>query len=260
MSLVFHDARTTLARHASKRFELRSISEIKGGVVHQTAGADNPEATARYHVGPNHISSTGCPGMLYHFHIQRSGQIWWANDLELVTWSQGGRGCPVLGLHPNKNFMSIVLGGNFTGPGHSTKAAGPPFAQAHALLCLWGHLTGSVPAEGLPADLFNAVPCPVEALYGHHNFGKPACPGGALSGLLDGIHSYPHETGATLVSALDWQKALVGVGMDLGSAGTDGVWGPTSTQALKRFQTWAGLAPDGLRGPKTMAALLAALG
>jgi hypothetical protein len=257
--ISFWDGRTTLARHSSKRFELRTLPEIQGGVVHQTAGGDNPEATARYHVGPNHVSATGCPGMLYHFFIQQDGQVWWANDLERVTWSQGGRGSPVLGLDPNRNFLSIVLGGNFVGPGHPTGTSGPPFAQVHALFVLWGHLTGVNKAD-LPAALFDLAPCPAEALYGHHNFGKPACPGRALSYLLDGIHSHPHDTGATLSSIRDWQKALLGLGMVIGAAGADGVWGPASSRALQSFQDSEGLEPDGLRGPRTMAALLAALG
>jgi uncharacterized protein (TIGR02594 family) len=49
------------------------------------------------------------------------------------------------------------------------------------------------------------------------------------------------------------QQALVGHGFHLGTI--DGLWGPDTEAALKRFQAAHGLVADGLAGPKTRQAL-----
>lgn len=50
------------------------------------------------------------------------------------------------------------------------------------------------------------------------------------------------------------QQALASKGFDPG--GADGIWGRKTTAALRKFQAAAGLEPDGIAGPLTMAALL----
>jgi peptidoglycan hydrolase-like protein with peptidoglycan-binding domain len=54
------------------------------------------------------------------------------------------------------------------------------------------------------------------------------------------------------------QRALARLGFASGKA--DGVYGPATTSALKRFQQSAGLKADGILGPVTLRALGAALG
>jgi hypothetical protein len=54
------------------------------------------------------------------------------------------------------------------------------------------------------------------------------------------------------------QRALTRLGFSSGKA--DGVYGPTTTSALKRFQQSAGLKADGILGPVTLRALGTALG
>ncbi len=49
------------------------------------------------------------------------------------------------------------------------------------------------------------------------------------------------------------QRALLRKGINPGPA--DGVFGPKTEEAVRRFQERAGLESDGIAGPKTMAAL-----
>jgi len=251
--LKFLDARKTLPRHATKRFGSRDVSQIAGIVVHQTAGGDSVTGTARYHVEPNHVSSNGCPGLLYTFFIRMDGEIWWANDLDAETWSQGGRGSPVPGTDPNKNFLAVVLGGDFDGPDYKGDDGHPTVHQLHALLCLTQHLTGASQHSELPGELFRSLSCLPEALYGHHNFGKPACPGVAAKAVVDAVRSH------LLVAEVDkpwttteWQQALADLRY-LGTADVDGVWGALSRCALVEYQQNYSLTPDGYRGPLTQA-------
>ena len=161
---MFEDIRSTLLRHATKTFAQRQVRDIVGGVIHHTAGRDNPHNTAAYHVGPNHVSPSGCPGLLYTFYIDLAGVIYWCNDLEAVTWSQGGHGAPDPTTAANTNFIAIVCGGDFS-------KGDPPFLSMLSMLALWGHLTGARRSADLPAELWEVLGCPVEALYGHHLFG-----------------------------------------------------------------------------------------
>jgi peptidoglycan hydrolase-like protein with peptidoglycan-binding domain len=51
----------------------------------------------------------------------------------------------------------------------------------------------------------------------------------------------------------DLQRKLAGQGINPGPV--DGIFGPKTEDAVKRFQERAGLEEDGIAGPKTMAAL-----
>tara|TARA_R110000824_G_scaffold192464_2_gene374629 strand:- start:5408 stop:6205 length:798 start_codon:yes stop_codon:yes gene_type:complete len=254
----FIDAREDLPRHATKRFSQRSADDIVGGCVHHTAGGDDVYNTARYHVGPNHVSESGCPGLLYTFYITGSGTIYWANDLESVVWSQGGHGSPVLRTNANTNFISICCAGDYSKGEYKGRNIGPPYIQVMALLTLWGHLTGSVKSRLLPLHLYDVLSCNDFDLWGHHNFGKDKCPGLVLESLVDSIRSY-RRSSQILVTALDWQSALNRVlSSDLI---LDGIWGSLSKAALVEFQMGhGGLVVDGIRGPLSEAALLESVG
>ena len=100
------DVRKKLPKHPTKRFGQRKKSAIKGIKLHHTAGAvsDTPWDVADYHVGPNHISSTGTPGINYTVVIDRSAKIFWCNDLEAITWHVEGQ---------NTDNASICVIGNY---------------------------------------------------------------------------------------------------------------------------------------------------
>jgi peptidoglycan hydrolase-like protein with peptidoglycan-binding domain len=53
------------------------------------------------------------------------------------------------------------------------------------------------------------------------------------------------------------QRALASLGYSPGSV--DGSYGPSTQRAVARFQAASNLAPDGILGPQTLAALRAAL-
>jgi len=242
----FIDARATLPRHPTKKFTRRPVESILGGVIHHTAGGDDIENTAMYHVGPNHVSATGCPALLYTFYITGQGVIYWANDLEDVTWSQGGHGSPIPGTNPNANFLAICCAGDFS------NTIGPQFAQIYSFITLWGHLAGTRKLSRYPDSLYNVLNCSVESLWGHHNFGKPACPGQFLSGLADTVRSHMSIWWGLETDA-DWQDALNGWGAFLV---VDGIWGRLSKAALVEFQRDHDLVADGIRGPLTEAQLI----
>jgi hypothetical protein len=56
------------------------------------------------------------------------------------------------------------------------------------------------------------------------------------------------------------QQELLSLGYDLGASGADGVFADRTAQAVMAFQRDHGLAPDGMVGSQTSAALAAALG
>lgn len=105
-----------------------------------------------------------------------------------------------------------------------------------------------------------------EDLYGHFDFGKPACPGDFLE---DWIRRTRGEAGILAPSsdsardprelrgARQIQIALVELGYDPGTV--DGAWGPRTANALRAFQAAAKITPDGIWGPQTERAMRQAL-
>jgi len=76
------DGRKTLAHHATKRWSRRDPATIKGIVFHQSLEEHASAAgNSKYHVGPNHISADGLPGLAYCGFIEKSGQLYLANDV-----------------------------------------------------------------------------------------------------------------------------------------------------------------------------------
>lgn len=263
--IEFIDARDTLPRHPSKRWQTRDVSRVLGFVWHHTAGGDNPEATARYHVGASHTSADGMPGIAYTFYVRQSGEVWWCNDLAARTWSQGGGK-----LHPdvdgdgeatradgkgdaNGRFIGIVFGGNFDSRWNPTGKHPTPI-QILAGLALVAHLTGTERHPAMPDLLFGAVGhLTLADVWAHADFGKAACPGDDLSALAASLR---HARGAiSFRTDADWQRALSARGYDLGPSGADGVWGPKSRAALEAFQRDSGLDPTGHKDPASQALL-----
>lgn len=72
-----------------------------------------------------------------------------------------------------------------------------------------------------------------------------------------------HETlrrGSTGPDVVECQQDLIQLNYDIGPAGADGVYGRKTEAAVKAFQANSGLTADGICGPRTWAALDAAVG
>lgn len=167
------DKRADVPRHSRLKWSRRKLSDIKGLCIHQTLGGDDPVATANYHVNyfNNGSKTPGAPSVCYTFYIRRSGDIWMCNDLEDITWSQGTSKIPG---DENLMYLSIVLGGHFNGTGYNGGVNEPTLLQMKALLELIDFLCVNL---GLGYD----------QVFGHYDFGKPACVSGDTEiPLLDG--------------------------------------------------------------------------
>lgn len=207
-----YDVRRSLPTHATKKFRQRDPSKIRGLVVHHTASFAQLRAVAAYHVGPNHISNTGAPGLLYHFYIDPDGSCFLCNDLEAVTWSQGGGSVPVPYLGSNTSFVSVAIAGNLS-------ETPPRPAQVVALRWLWSWLASSL---HLGSDM----------VFTHSEFRQTMCPGDALRAVVGQMASRGDYVREHLPrNAKEWQTALNRLGSDLT---VDGVFGSKSREALQR--------------------------
>lgn len=249
-------------RHPSKQLRQRDVGELKGVCIHHVAGGDNFQAMASYHV-----RAKGAPGAPYTFGIDYRGRIWLFHDLDRATWSQGGRTVPDSDHdgtveradgegRANTYYLAIVLGGSFHSRYNDTGEQ-PRAAQILALSALVGVLLGDEAVleqvgpdfpEGLPGALGHLG---WRDVYGHHDFGKVACPGDAIGHVLDALNA----TDPRVIhhKAAEWQKALVQLGFEPGPI--DGAWGMRSREALEHFQGAHELPLTGHRDPQTAARL-----
>lgn len=244
------DGRDKVKRHPRLKWGKRKISDIEGLCIHQILGGDNPVNTSAYHVNhfPNNTKKPGAPSVAYTFYIRRSGEIWWCNDVEAKTWSQGTGKIPG---DENKKYLSIVVGGHFNGPGYTRGKNEPTMEQFISLLSLikW---------------LCSVLDLGYDQIYGHYDFGKAACPGHTLGGIIEALNRDPSLKAASW-SDYDWQYALVRLGYDLGDYGkrldgVDGDWGSSSKTALTLFQKAQKLTYiSGIQDKKTKQLLISAL-
>lgn len=225
----------TLPVHATKKWSKRDPAKLKGMVIHQSLEErGRASGNAKYHVGPNHISEDGLPGLSYTFFAEKDGKIIYATHVEDKTYSQGYGGRPG---DENEEFVSICVGGNFSGTGYQGTQE-PSEEQLSSVRKLWEEL----------ALIFNWTN---DGLYGHYHFGKPSCPGDVLAKFISDIRPVGFS------STIERQKALQTIGYYKDNV--DGVWGPASKAALVEFQRAAGLVPDGAWGDKTTEAVKAAM-
>jgi hypothetical protein len=225
-----------LQKHSTKSWDLRDPAKLKGVVLHQSLEVyGTASGNAKYHVKPNHISKDGLPGLSYTLFIERRGRVILANPVECKPCSQGYGGRPG---DENEEFLSICVGGNFSGPGYNGTQE-PTQSQLELLRRTWDHLKevwGWTNSD----------------LYGHYHFGKPSCPGNALMEFIDSLRPQ------MFTSTVERQKALQR--LDYYKGDVDGKWGPASKAALIEFQKTAGLIPDGVWSDKTSMAVKAAMG
>jgi len=230
-----------LPTHKTKRFRTRDPGAIRGLCVHHSAGPTGDGAqrfvdVARYHVGPNHVSATGAPGVLYTLGIDAGGRVFILHDLQVAPWSQGTRERPG---DENAEYLSCLLLGDFSSPGHSANEPTPE--QLYALLAVF------VACRALFGRSFE--------LTGHYALGKPACPGSTAETLIRalGAHVEPRSSiaarSAQLDTLRDVQSALAALGFYPGKI--DGLPGPRTRSAVASYQRSRGLTVDAVAGPAT---------
>jgi hypothetical protein len=242
------DVRGLVARQPGAQWGKRSLTDIKGVVYHQELGPGDVYSVARYHTSKDcHVSpGKGCPSICYTFFVDTSGTIQWCNELEDITWSQAGEGqVPILGTKANTNFLAVCFRGDFTGPGHAG-ASEPTQAQLDAAGNLWRWLRDMLHLRH-------------DALYGHCDFGKPACPGDTIMATVQKLIQEPLDLAEVTPSMVEqWQQAFVTLGYDIGTSGpagngVDGEWGPVSQKALLAFQAAVGIPRSASRDDRTAA-------
>lgn len=234
------DARGKLLKHATATWPHRRLDSVLGMVWHQALGTGNAQGIARYHVGPNHISKSGLPGISYTFYIEPDGACLLCNDLEDVTFSQGDRTRPG---DENRRYIAVCFSGDFDAPGYQGSSY-ISARQVSAGLQLWLACSREFRWDG-------------DALFGHCHMGKAVCPGTALSQVIDIVRSNPTRRYGLVLSQLNQpkgrQQALQKLGFYRGAV--DGIWGFESRLALSEYQESRGLTVDGIWGPESYEAL-----
>ena len=94
------DLRSRLPRHPSRRYGKRTLDRIEQVIIHHSTGpiTQTPLSIARYHVGPNHISNEGIPGIAYHYIIDRQANVFQTQDLETISWHVSGQNTRSIGI------------------------------------------------------------------------------------------------------------------------------------------------------------------
>lgn len=230
-----NDGRGSLS-DGKKSWPSRDPEELKGVCFHQSLEQyGTASGNAKYHMGPNHISKDGLPGLSYTLFVEKDGNIILANDVESKTYSQGSRG---LEGDENAKYIGVCFGGNFSGPGYEGTQV-PTTPQLQAAEVLWWHL----------ASIWMWGP---QCLFGHFDFGKPACPGHHLMDLIKSVRP------PSFITVIEKQRFLMKMGFYRGDL--DAVWGPASKAALVEFQRSAGIHHDGVWGRGTTRAAVEAYG
>lgn len=219
--------RDILARHKTKVWKQRNLLDIKGVVFHQALCNSTLEQVNKYHISNNnHISVFGCPRICYAVWIDKNGEASLCNNLEDITWSQGGANRPFPKWQANTNYVGICFQGDFSGGGHIGNNV-PSIEQLQTGVKVWQWLSNMLHLSQMD-------------LFGHYHFGKPACPGEDIMKLIEDTR----ETGLQELlpkSHIEWQQLLKILGYQLGTSGpnedgVDGSWGKLSKQALINFQ------------------------
>lgn len=230
--LAVHDLREVLTRHKTKVWKTRSVAGLHGIVFHHAAGDGSFQSVARYHVGPNHISTDGLPSISYTMGIDTDGSVCLFNDLNQRTYSHGSK------AHPgdeNSEFLGILVRGNLWSPGNP-EGHDPTPAQMESVKRVTAFFMKD------PDWLI-----PAWDVYGHYHFGKRLCPGAAVESYIEYVRST-----ATAPRIPVWyrnttknrQEALRRLGLYKGNI--DGIWGRKSDAALRTFESLNGLNINGI--------------
>jgi len=237
------DYREVLPSHKTRSFRVRkNPGDILGCCTHHNASkTQDPAKTAAYHVGPNHVCSKGCPGILYTFAISQEieqDKVILCRNLFDITWSQGKKGDEdheEWSGDENRHLVSILMMGDFDETNRKGKSGNPTVGQMDR----WYYLVSWLKQT---FDFDNG------GLFGHFDFGKYHCPGKMIRGQI--------EDSRAIVPGLDtdkeWQEALLRWNSScLPKWGADGIWGNESKRALVDFERAHKHKVDGIQDPFT---------
>jgi len=89
-----------LTVHKTKMFKQRPLLGINKVIFHQAMSKGTIAGVAKYHVGPNHISKTGCPGILYQIGIEhdKDGTAYKTNRFRTLSWHTKGQNLKAIGV------------------------------------------------------------------------------------------------------------------------------------------------------------------
>ncbi len=267
--VALYDVTRDLPVHPAKKYGRRDTEEISRIFVHKS-GADGPAGfkgmfgCARYFVAS--YGRSGGPGFPYTYWLSREpdkdsdGRLCVYRGNEDETWSwHTGKG-------NNRIGVAIGVQGNYDGDGGAVERE-PTAEQWTMLEALARHLGDrhGITLQGWEDDDQDGVR--EYNLSGHWENGKPVCPGDALKAWV--LKTRGQASARNVADASDLevkprgfdakerQVALLICGFNPGPV--DGKWGYQSRAALERFQHAHNLAPDGVWGKQTSAAMLSAL-
>ena len=143
-----------LPQHDTKRWATRDVADIDKVIVHQACSNGTLYNIAEYHTEPNHISDTGCPSLCYHYAIETTGEIHRTAKHSDLVWHCAGQ---------NTTSVGVLVIGDFAGEGYLGSSE-PTYYQLASLRYLLNKLIYDLDLELLD-------------IYGHSDYGKPACPG-----------------------------------------------------------------------------------
>lgn len=216
-----------LLTHASKQYQRRSLSEIKKIVIHHSGThTGTPSSYANYHV-----THHGWPGIGYHHVIQKDGTVYKCNNLTTVSYHVSGH---------NRQSVGICLTGDF-------RVEKPTKLQYNHTLQLTKKLLKTLSLS--TKRVFGHREC-----RGHHT---NICPGIAMAQFRKQLSSSSFHNvlkrGDRGEKVKKLQIQLKNIGFDPGPI--DGIFGPFTEKAVRRFQQSQQLSVDEIVGEKTKRAL-----
>ena len=229
---------------SGRKWGKRQLTSINKIVVHQSLSEGSLTAINNYLISPgNHISPVlGCPHIAYHMAIGKDGRIFLCNNFDDVTWHTKGQ---------NTSGFAICVLGNFNGTGYN-KGGNPSKEQEEKLTEILKKLI-------INFSSFNLLSFSGKNIYGHYHFGKPACPGKILSGIVESFRSGIIVEHISLSTMKDIQKALLTLGYSLPKYGPDGFYGTETKIALNAFQLDNNLPISGYADEATKSLFLSKL-
>jgi peptidoglycan hydrolase-like protein with peptidoglycan-binding domain len=200
-----------------------------------------------------------------------------SNDVLMTDWGQDAAPDPDVVIQPAGTGNDHVLEGTVAEVQRLlsvlAEATGDRSIDPRGIDGVWGPRTDAAVREfQAKAVNANGEPLAVDGVVGHQTITAlrvdayvalvaaeakpkaPAFPGGVLG--APELHPGGWTTGRG-EAVQQIQRQLTGLGIPVGNAGADGIFGLATNHAVTVFQQMRGLKADGLVGPRTWAALFA---